>query len=709
MPGEGRASTQRRALLLALALLPLAGCAAPSERVRPLEYSFDGGPRRTANSMREIVGGPRNQRLDVWFEVTPPARCADPALLLDSASSLEAADFDGESIDVLRRPYGLLPLASGKPVRGHLRVGKRLERSQGDLFVGCQRELVTEWLTIDVLQFVVAGTLLLAGVLAAAAAARRRSAAFGWLALFMVTTGWVSFVQSPGFRNLLFVPSLWTAWLRDVVAFFYTLAFARFVIEVFGDTKRRLFGLASFLAFCLALAAVVLDLTHTVGLRQSFLASQLLALVFLPLGVVHVWSRVRAGDPAARRFLVGVVALLVFTVPDLFWGMGLPFHLDFNLAPIGLVFFSAALGSIAEATFEERSRALERTNRELESRLRELEHKQREIHGLAGELRHQIGQRSRELERVLLKSDGLNDVGISTLPPDFVIGRYRVTRVLGAGAMGTVYAVERTSDGARLALKVMSRVASPSHAARFAREAEIAARVQHPNVVGIADIDVLSTGLPYLAMELVEGGSLEDQRPRFGEIPWALGVLAELALGLEALHAANVVHRDLKPSNVLVDRAGVVKVADFGIAREDSSVVDATLADSGTAVARSNEAGSMDARKSRATLTRTGALIGTPMYMAPELGLGGAATTAADIYAFGLIAYELFVGRHPFERPIALLAMAGAPMPPVPTLEGVSLPEPIRELVQAALSLVPEQRPSSRVLAHAFAAYRTTT
>src|SRR6185503_13897673 len=105
-------------------------------------------------------------------------------------------------------------------------------------------------------------------------------------------------------------------------------------------------------------------------------------------------------------------------------------------------------------------------------------------------------------------------------------------RKLGSGAMGAVYEVERSTDDARFALKVMTSASTPELAARFAREAEVAAKVSHENVVSIADVDVLDSGLPYLVMELVAGDNLEDQRARWGEQSWALGILAQVASGL---------------------------------------------------------------------------------------------------------------------------------------------------------------------------------
>ncbi|MBI3205829.1 MAG: protein kinase [Myxococcales bacterium] len=687
--------------VLAVMLCVVAGCTAarPASEVTPLEQRVDSGPRSTARSMSEIRGAPGSRGVDVWAQVTPPASCDDPALLLTNATTLAAAEVDGRAVDVLRRPYGLVPLPSTPSASVHLALRGRVERTQGRLLVGCGRDLLSRWLLLDVVQFVIGAALLIAAAFVGAAAlARGRRAVFGWLALFLLSIGWVCFAQSPGYRNLLFVQAVWISWLRDLFAFVYVLAFARFVAVVFGDTRRRFFARISLLIAGVAAAAVALDLARLVGLRTSFVVSQLFALSLLPVAIAHVWARARGGDRSARRFLIGAVALLICAAPDLFWGLGLSLHFEFNTAPIGLLLFAAALGSIVQLQFEARTLALESQSRELAARVHELEGKQREIRGLSGELRHQIGQRSRELGRALLGAAGHEGVGVARLAPGQVLGRYRVVRELGAGAMGAVYEVERKSDGEHLALKVMSAAGNPALAARFAREAEIAARVQHPNIVGITDIDVLPSGSPFLVMELVRGVSLEDQRSRFGDVPWALSVLSELGAGLEALHAAGVVHRDLKPSNVLLDDQGAVKVADFGIAREQET----TLGDTavvGSAASEAEAANAAAARVPSARLTHTGALIGTPLYMAPELGTGSVASPASDVFAFGLIAHELLSGAHPFAKPPVLLAMAGVPLPPPPALDQAAVPEAVRELVAAALSPDPERRPSARLIA----------
>ena len=136
--------------------------------------------------------------------------------------------------------------------------------------------------------------------------------------------------------------------------------------------------------------------------------------------------------------------------------------------------------------------------------------------------------------------------------------------------MGVVYEVTRVSDGRRLALKVLTTEATGISLARLAREAEVAGKITHPNLVAIVDVDVSSAGELYIVMELVKGQSLSEARKYYGNVQWALGVLGQIASGLAALEASGIVHRDLKPANVLLtgnDNTPIAKICDFGIAR----------------------------------------------------------------------------------------------------------------------------------------------
>jgi len=333
--------------------------------------------------------------------------------------------------------------------------------------------------------------------------------------------------------------------------------------------------------------------------------------------------------------------------------------------------------------------------RELEEQARELGARGREIGQLNEELRHQVAERSRELTEVLAQTEG--SVAATALAVgDVFHGRYRVTRPLGRGGMGAVYEVERTRDGKRLALKVVTGVVSAKHAARFAREAEIGARVQHENLVSIVDVGIATGATPFLVMELVQGGTLEDKRMCFGDAVWALPIVRQIAAGLAELHANRVVHRDLKPGNVLLVENGggsnpLAKISDFGISRfgalDGSADVDANSA---TVTAGPEHASPRD-------LTETGAIMGTPVYMPPEAWFGPARHPSADLFSLGVLAYEALTGRSPFAVPAVLLVRARQPIPTPGPLDGVNTR--VASVVLACLRVEPSERPRAREVA----------
>jgi hypothetical protein len=375
----------------------------------------------------------------------------------------------------------------------------------------------------------------------------------------------------------------------------------------------------------------------------------------------------------ARLVLAAQGITLAGIVPWLLPGFGGPillggWHVEF----IGV--FSQAISQTLILTRQHvaRSREAERANHELQ---------------------RQVAERSKELADALAKLGDRSPSGpldVDTL----VDGRYRVVRRLGAGGMGTVHEVERTSDGVRFALKTMRGRDEPASVlARFAREAQIAAEITHPNLVPVVDIGI-ANGRLFLVMPVIDGGSLAAARARFGDAAWARPLLAQIAAGLAVLHARGIVHRDLKPGNILLDR-GVARIADFGLASLRADVTrDGTKSLTDVALAAT--------AAPAAALTRAGDVFGTPAYMAPELAGGvGDAPPASDVFAFGVLAYEMVSGRAPFEVAPVLERMAGhAIAPPAPPAGDDAL----ASVILSCLDLDPTRRPTAPELARALGA-----
>jgi serine/threonine protein kinase len=258
-------------------------------------------------------------------------------------------------------------------------------------------------------------------------------------------------------------------------------------------------------------------------------------------------------------------------------------------------------------------------------------------------------------------------------------GRYLIERLLGEGGMGAVYQAEHTHMRKRLAVKVlhpeMSRL--PEVVARFEREAMAAAHIDHPNVAAATDFGKLEDGSFFLVLEYVEGKGLREaiDEGRL-ELGRALHVTRQIASALARAHGLGIVHRDLKPENVMLvtrgDDANVVKVLDFGIAKVPV----------GELVG--------DGRTPGQALTQLGMVYGTPEYMAPEQALGEAVDARADLYALGVILFEMLTGARPFEHDskVALLGMhVTAPIPRMSDrAPDAGVPEEIDALVTKLLA-----------------------
>ncbi len=218
--------------------------------------------------------------------------------------------------------------------------------------------------------------------------------------------------------------------------------------------------------------------------------------------------------------------------------------------------------------------------------------------------------------------------------------RYRIEALIGEGGMGAVYLAEHVLMRKRLAVKVLhaEMTRMPEMVARFEREAMAAAHIEHPNVAAATDFGKLENGAFFLVLEYVEGTNLRDLIERGPlEIRRALHIAHQMASALARAHALGIVHRDLKPENVMLvlrdGDADFVKVLDFGIAKVPVGDLGRTS---------SNKDGAQ-------VLTQLGMVYGTPEYMAPEQALGQEVDLRADLYALGVILFEMLSGVRPFD------------------------------------------------------------
>ncbi|HVJ87418.1 MAG TPA: serine/threonine-protein kinase [Caulifigura sp.] len=255
------------------------------------------------------------------------------------------------------------------------------------------------------------------------------------------------------------------------------------------------------------------------------------------------------------------------------------------------------------------------------------------------------------------------------------LGHFDVTRLVGRGGMGYVFEAHDNYLHRTVALKVLDPQLANDDVSkqRFCREARAAAAITHDHVVPVYQVEKMSDGrLPFLVMQLIQGETLEKRLARDGKLPLVdiLRIGLQTSAALAAAHSQGVIHRDLKPSNILLDSSsGRAKLTDFGLARciEDLS------------------------------LTRTGFVAGTPLYMSPEQALGTALDERSDLFSLGAVLYEMSTGRPPFRgaTPLAVLKqITDRPASPARTLNA-DLPAWLNDLIQQLLSKRPDQRPVS--------------
>jgi serine/threonine protein kinase len=251
------------------------------------------------------------------------------------------------------------------------------------------------------------------------------------------------------------------------------------------------------------------------------------------------------------------------------------------------------------------------------------------------------------------------------------LDRYEIVREIGRGANAVVYLARHSALDKLVALKELVRieVGDETAATRFLREAQLAARLTHPNIVTVYDY-FEHDGTPYIAMEHLERGSL---RPFVGRLTLAeiFNVLEGLLAALACAERHGVVHRDLKPENLMLTDDGEIKIADFGIAKATAATTN---------------------------LTRTGLVVGAPAYMAPEQASGKETGSAADLYAAGIIAYELVTGTVPYSGadPVSILwRHVHEPLPAL-SLRKPDVDSRLARWIERLLEKDPSRRPAAR-------------
>jgi serine/threonine protein kinase len=277
-------------------------------------------------------------------------------------------------------------------------------------------------------------------------------------------------------------------------------------------------------------------------------------------------------------------------------------------------------------------------------------------------------RRSRETAGMPSLGDALSD------EVDLVgrtLGGFRIISKLGEGAVGAVYLADQLVLRRSVALKVLSgsRNTSEEYVARFVREAHAVAQLVHPNAVQVYDVGE-AEGYHYIALEYVDGESVNDLLEKRGAISWraALEIARQAATSLERAHELGIVHRDIKPDNLMISRRGEVKVADFGLAR---------LADD-------------------PAITRHGTILGTPFYMSPEQAEGRTAGPAADLYSLGCTLYHMVAGHPPFEAltAVEVVRMHAVSRPRPPHESNPEIPEAVSNLILAMMAKKPDDRPN---------------
>jgi hypothetical protein len=281
------------------------------------------------------------------------------------------------------------------------------------------------------------------------------------------------------------------------------------------------------------------------------------------------------------------------------------------------------------------------------------------------------------VDRVLSDAGSIDEVAatrklakrVADLKSETLVGgRYRLGKKLGRGGMGIVFEAFDQELDEPIAIKFLLPLHDKAAVTRFKREITMSRKLVHPNIVRVFDLG-MENDLRYVTMELLTGEDLGSRKKRPMEMQVLVDILVQACRGLQSAHEQGIVHRDVKPPNIFIVNGGLVKMMDFGIARE---------------------AGNAQG------LTKVGGFVGTPRYMAPEAFLGDAGP-AADLYSLGVTAYEVLCGKPPFEEkdPLPLMWKHAGEKPVPPSTRNRSVPEELNELVMHLLEKKATDRPQS--------------
>ena len=280
------------------------------------------------------------------------------------------------------------------------------------------------------------------------------------------------------------------------------------------------------------------------------------------------------------------------------------------------------------------------------------------------------------------------------LEPGTIVGEYRIEQKLGDGGMASVYGATHPLIGKKAAIKVMSPTLSADAAAvaRFALEARAVNRIGHPNIVDVFSFGRLPDGRSYFVMEWLQGETLYERLwKQHGPLPLpdVLNILDQICDALEATHEKGIIHRDLKPANVFLcavrGRPELVKLLDFGVAK-------------------------LAHHDSSSRWTSAGCVVGTPEYISPEQARGKDVDARTDLYALGVIAYEMILGRQPFisDNPADASQMHLCATPPRPSILWKQIPAPLERLMLRLLAKSPDERATLAEVRATLAALRPT-